>query len=388
MAFFIKRWRNSSRAPRHASGLSWFFAEFKEFIIFLKQYIQEKGYGFSSQFEKRKNTVVKSVLIKRGRSNRIFLHISVLVILTVGIIASPFISDSNPFSQNKNSLTFAQEVATTPADLQSDDVFQTHIDNVRTKTISYTVQNGDTVSTIAKKFGISEDTIRWANNLTDDSINVGDDLQILPVTGISHKVESGDTIYTIAKTYGVDAQPIADFPGNDFANPQTFSLVVGEEIIVPGGVKPEEKATPQYSAPTEGLQYYAQIPEGSSPTAGGFVWPAHGTFNQGFSWYHPGIDIGMPIGTPLVAAQTGVVAATYPTGYNTGYGTYIVIKGDNGFSTAYAHLSAIVVSPGQRVSAGSTLIGYSGLTGRTTGPHLHFEIRAPGGNVNPMSYLP
>jgi len=368
--------------PRNTS---WLIAEAALFGLFCREYVGHKNHLFSQFFEGNKNNIVKGILIKRGKSNRIFLHMSVLSILTIGVIISPMLSDSNPFSKNKNSYTFAQEVATTPETLQSDDVFQTHTNNTRTKIISYTVQAGDTISTIAKKFDLSEDTIRWENNLTGDAITVGDQLQILPVTGIAHKVQSGDTIYSIAKKYNIDAQPIADFPGNDFVNPQTFSLVAGEIVIVPGGVKPEEQVSPQYIK----TQYLAQTPpDTGAASVGGFVWPTHGTMNQYVSWYHTGIDIGIHEGTPLVAAQTGVVEGAYPSGWNSGYGTYIIIHGDNGYSTLYGHMSALNVGVGQRVVAGKTLIGWSGNTGHSTGPHLHFEVRSSSGNVNPLSYLP
>lgn len=373
------KWWNT--AP---TATSWVLKEGQEFGSFCREYSTHKATIFTSFFEGNKNNVVKRILIKRGKSNRIFLHMSVLGILTAGVVISPLLSDSNPFSKNKTTTTFAQEVATTPAVLESQDVFQTHTnDKLRTKTITYTVQKGDTVSTIAKKFNLSEDTVKWANDLSNDDITVGDTLQILPVTGIAHKVVSGDTIYTIAKKYGVDAQPIADFPGNEWANPQTFSLVAGEYIMVPDGVKPEEKAAPSYAP-----RYFAQnVPQGSVG-GGGFAWPLHGTFNQAFSWFHPGIDIGIPVGTPMVAAQSGVVEGAYNGGWNGGYGTHVIIRGDNGYSTLYGHMSALNVSVGQRVEAGKTLIGWSGNTGRSTGPHLHFEVRGASGNVNPLNFLP
>lgn len=362
-------------------SLHFLLSEAKSFLSFLKIYTYDKFRRSSGIFESNKNAVVKGILIKRGKKNRFFLHVSIMAILTVGVLISPFISETQLFSKDKSLLSFAQA----PEDsltLSQDNVFSTQSTvGIRDKTITYTVQPGDTVSTIAHKFGISTDTIKWQNDLTSDDISVGDTLEILPVTGISHKVASGDTIYTIAKKYGINAQGIVDFPFNDFANPQTFSLVTGQMIVVPNGVKPEEQAKPQYVQRT----FVASGPV--TVTGAGFTWPVHGTLNQGFYWYHTGIDLGASVGTPIVAAQSGRVAAAYSDGWNGGYGIHVIIAGDNGYSTLYAHMNGINVSAGDSVVAGKTVVGWLGLTGRTTGPHLHFEIRSSGGNVNPLNFL-
>lgn len=355
--------------------------EIKSFTRFFKIYLQDKFIFASGAFETRKNAVVKGVLIKRGKRNRFFLHLSIMVILTIGVLISPFISEAQLFGNNKDLLSFAQE-GPSSLTLAQDNVFQTQSTvGLRDKIVTYRVQKGDTISTIAKKFGISEDTIKWQNDLVSDNISIGQDLEILPVTGIAHKVSSGDTVYTIAKKYGVNAQAVVDFPFNDFANPQTFSLVTGQIVIVPDGIKPEERAKPQYVRQT----YIASGPV--TITGSGFTWPIQGTLNQGFAWYHPGVDLGAGIGTPIVAAQNGVVSQAYSGGWNYGYGIHIVISGDNGYSTLYAHMMSLNVSSGDRVIAGKTVIGWVGLTGRTTGPHLHFEIRSSGGNLNPLGFL-
>ena len=211
-------------------------SEFRHFVSFLKIYFKDKILIFSEGFEGSKNTMVRSVLIKRGKRNRLFLHLAAMAVLTAGAIVSPFISDANFFGENQN-LTFAQG---TDSSIATVDVFNTETsEKPRDKIITYRVQNGDTISTIAKRFGISEETVKWANDLRSDSITAGDELEILPVTGMAHKVIRGDTVYSIAKKYGAQAQAIADFPFNDFANPQTFSLVEGQILIVPEGVKPE-----------------------------------------------------------------------------------------------------------------------------------------------------
>lgn len=352
--------------------------EFVAYINFLQIYTRDKIFFFSEKFEANKSIVVRNVLIKRGKRNRFFLHISAMTILTLGVLVSPFIQD--PFSENNendvNVLAFTEERSLTP-----EEVFETEESvKPRSEIVTYTVQKGDTLSGVAEKFNVSSDTIRWENDIKGDSISVGDTLRILPVTGIAHKVSRDDTIYTIAKKYDANAQGIVDFPFNDFADPQTFSLVIGQIVIVPDGVQPA--AQPTY------IRRQPFIATGPVSVSGaGFTWPVRGTLNQYYSWYHQGIDIGAGLGTPIVSSTDGVVAAVYPGGWNGGYGVHVIISGSNGYTTLYAHMSGLNVSAGQSVSAGSTVLGWVGLTGRTTGAHLHFEIRGSGGFANPLSFL-
>ena len=371
----------TSRIKSIKESLKYLKNEFVSFILFLYSYTKDKVMFFSNLFEKNKNTVVKSILIKRGKRNRFFLHVSAMAVLSFGVLISPFITQQNPFSENRDLLSFAQDISGQRQSLETQDVFQTQLsDKPRSEIITYTVQKGDTLSGIAKKFGISEDTIRWRNNLRSDDLTVGDTLEMLPVTGIAHKVVSGDTIYTIAKKYSTNPQGIVDFPFNDFADPQTFSLVVGQTVIVPDGVQPE--AAPVYVA-KRGPSTVSQ----RAVSGAGFSWPINGTMNQYFSWYHKAVDLGAPIGTPVVAAHSGTISEAIAGGWNYGYGTHVIISGDNGYQTMYAHMSALNVSSGQRVVGGSTVVGWVGMTGRTTGPHLHFEVRSGGSFYDPLSFL-
>lgn len=361
-----------------SNSLSFLKREFLAYLNFLQVYIKGKVFYFSQTFESNKSIVVRNVLIKRGKRNRFFLHISAMAILTFGVLVSPFIQD--PFSQNDENavsvLSFSEERTLTP-----EEVFETQESvKPRSEIVTYTVQKGDTLSSIAEKFNVSSDTIRWENDIKGDNISVGDEIRVLPVTGIAHKVSTNDTIYTIAKKYDANAQAIVDFPFNDFADPQTFSLVVGQVVIVPDGVQPA--AQPTY------IRRQPFIATGPVQVSGaGFTWPVRGTLNQYYSWYHQAIDIGAGVGTPVVASTDGVVAAAYPSGWHGGYGTHVIISGSNGYTTLYAHLSGLNVSSGQTVRAGSTVVGWVGLTGRTTGAHLHFEIRGSGGFANPLSFL-
>src|SRR3989338_2455679 len=169
--------------------------------------------------------------MKRGRYNRSFLHFAVMVVLGIGVLLAPFLANTYPVlnSPAASNLDFQSQ---SQSIIVGEDVLKTDVSQKpRDKIITYTVQKGDTLSTIARKFGISVETIQWENNISGENITIGDELRILPVTGVSYKVDSGETIYTIAKKLDTDAQKIVNFPFNDYANPETFSLVSGQTLI-------------------------------------------------------------------------------------------------------------------------------------------------------------
>lgn len=359
---------------------------FVGFFEFLLYYARKKVIFFSVLFEKNKNILVKLFTIKRGRYNRPFLHTAAIGFLVAGVIASPFLAETFPIFAAADSQSL--EVSPTvlgESIIVGEDVFKTSVSQKpRDKVILYTVQKGDTVSTIAEKFSssdnlISADTIRWANGLTNDNITVGDELRILPVTGIEYKVTKGDSVYSIAEKLKTDPQKIVDFPFNDFANPETFALVEGQKLIVPDGVKPSAKPYIRQQV------YIAQGPVSGSSSL--FTWPARGGISQFASWYHMALDITADVGTPIVSGQDGVVTGVNIGGWNNGYGTSVWVSNGAGLESHYAHLGGVNVSIGQKVELGSTVIGQIGMTGRTTGPHVHFEIRKNGALVNPLSYL-
>lgn len=242
----------------------------------------------------------------------------------------------------------------------------------------YYVQVGDTISTIADMFGVSINTILWENSLSAYSIiRPGQKLVILPVTGLSYKVKKNDTVEKLAKTYGVLADEIIEF--NNLTEGASLSL--GQELIIPGGVPyvpPKPKAPVVKPAPSPPTQIV--IPSGA-----GYMWPTTvRRITQYFSWRHTGIDIAGPVGTPLYASNDGVVILTEKK--STGYGWQIMIDHGNGFQTRYGHTSKILVTKGQYVTKGQ-LIGLMGSTGRSTGPHVHFEFYAYGRRVNPFNYV-
>lgn len=372
-----------SKFLKAKNALSAFVRLFIAFTAFLYSYGRHHAVALVVFFEGIKDILVHFFQMKRGRYSRPFLHFATILVIGFGVMVTPLLADTFPLFANQ-----AQGLEKTPSPNSSEqsiavdtNVFQTQVSSqLRSKIIDYTVEKGDTLSSIAQKFGISEDTIKWENNLTDDNLTVGDSLKILPVTGVAVKVQPGDTVYSIAKKYASDAQKIVDFPFNDFANPETFSLVSGQILIVPDGVQPS--AQPTYSAPV-----YAAVPEYSGEVSGGFIWPIRGLLTQYFSLYHTGLDIAGPVGTPIYAAKSGVIDEA-SCGWNYGYGCHVLMDNGGGYSTMYAHMvSQPVVGVGQSVTQGQ-LIGYRGSTGRSTGPHTHFEIRIGGHVVNPLPYLP
>ena len=245
------------------------------------------------------------------------------------------------------------------------------IKNVSSDQISvYVVREGDTLSQIAKMFDVSPNTILWANDIPHkSSLKVGQKLVILPVSGIQYTVKKGDTINKIAKNFGADAGEIRDF--NDI---QDSTLSVGDVIIIPNGT---EAATPIITPIKKFIS--GIISEPSVQTDGYFIRPAKGVKTQGIHG-HNGVDFSARSGLSVVAAAQGEVLISRSSGYNGGYGSYIVINHPNGTQTLYAHLSANFVSAGDTVSRGQ-LIGNIGNTGKSTGPHLHFEIH---GAKNPF----
>jgi len=236
----------------------------------------------------------------------------------------------------------------------------------------YVVRPGDTLSDIATMFNVSVNTVVWANNLRSvRDVHPGDTLVILPVSGVEHKVVKGDTLRSLAKKYGADAEEIAQFNGLDPGS----SLAVGATVIVPGG----EISVPVVQSSG------ASAPRATVQAGGAFIPGYYGNplpgrlVTQGIHGWN-GIDIGAPRGTPIYAAASGVVVVVRSTGWNAGYGNYVVIQHGNGTQTLYAHNSRNAVVMGESVGQGQ-VIAYVGATGRSTGTHLHFEVR---GAANPF----
>jgi len=356
--------------------------EGREFFAFLFYYSKKKLLNFSVRFERNKNKLVKFFLMKRGRYNRPFLHLTTMGVLGIGVLIAPFLAYTYPiFASQNNDLNLASSSAEKQSALTGEEVFKTDISQKpRDKIITYQVERGDTLESVANKFGISDNTIRWGNNLNTDTLTVGQSLKILPVSGIAYKVQSGDTVYTIAKKFNIDPQNIVDYPFNEFAgNGVNFALVTGETLIVPGGIEPSAQQT---------IKPYVYVATGPVPvTSDGFTWPTHGIVTQFASWYHMALDIAAPIGTPLIAASSGTVDYVSVGTYDTGYGNNVWVNKGDGVRYHYAHMESVNVSVGEHVVGGQTIIGWIGVTGNTTGPHVHFEIQVSGTLVNPLPYL-
>ncbi|MCA9365399.1 M23 family metallopeptidase [Candidatus Kaiserbacteria bacterium] len=233
----------------------------------------------------------------------------------------------------------------------------------------YTVRPGDSLSQIAEMFNVTSNTILWANDISRaTAIQPGETLVILPIVGVRHVVKKGDTISTIAKKYEGDVDEILSF--NELSSAD--DIAVGDTLIIPGGA--------MHSAPT--TRYAGASPTKTSgvATGGSYSHPAPGSIRtQGIHGYNA-VDLASGHGSAIRAAAAGEVIVSKSSGWNGGYGKYIVVRHSNGAQTLYAHLSANYVGVGAWVSQGET-IGAMGSTGRSTGTHLHFEVR---GDRNPF----
>lgn len=262
---------------------------------------------------------------------------------------------------------------------------------------TYTIQPGDSVSTIAASFGLDPNYIMWNNpgvREDPDYLLVGANILIPSVNGLVYTVTLGDTLSDIAAYYQIDVQTITAFSPNQLSSPD--AVIEGMVLVLPGAVPPPPAPPP--APEPEPVIVDDPEPVGDSPpvyaaaepapqsASSGFSWPFYGNISQYFSGYHRGIDIDGfgAYGATIVAAADGVVVlAAYQ---DWGYGYHVIIEHADGSRTLYGHLSDIWVGQGQYVSQGEG-IGALGSTGYSTGPHLHFEIHI-GGPVDPLAYLP
>lgn len=354
-----------------------FFEEVKLFFSELTNYLIKNLHLSFLRFEEGKGVFVTALYRQRGRYARRLMHTGMATLAALGIMIAPAIAQEFP-GRSVNPWDLPSTTSVLSASVEDPETTTLVSDKVRDKTIKYTVQEGDTVASISQKFGVSEDTIRWQNDITKDKIKIGQILEILPITGISHKVQKGDTVYSIAKKYDTSPQALVDFPYNTFSNDETFELAIGQIIVVPDGVRP---------AVGPSIPRVRQItPDaGTVVASGSFVWPTGGTISQRFVWYHKGIDIANRAAPAILAADAGkVVGAGWLDGY--GYGNRVIIDHGNGYRTLYAHLSQVYVVSGQTVNRGA-VIGKMGSTGRSTGVHLHFEVMLNGIYLNPLNVL-
>lgn len=256
----------------------------------------------------------------------------------------------------------------------------------RTEIVTHTVQPGETISTIAQSYGISVSTILWENDLTAYSIiRPGDALRILPASGVAHEIKRGETLSSIAATYDVESDEILAYNNIDNAG----LIQVGQKLIIPGAsrqqARPAAPTQPSYSGVDVAKRVVTPIPPSAEPVGGNKMqWPTVGyTITQYFSWSHYALDIANKSGTAVYAADAGTVEVA---GWGNGYGNQIVVDHGGGKKTRYAHASKLYVKVGDTVEKGQTIMAM-GSTGRSTGPHVHFEVIINGTKYNPLDYV-
>jgi murein DD-endopeptidase MepM/ murein hydrolase activator NlpD len=272
----------------------------------------------------------------------------------------------------------------------------------RVDVITYTVQTGDTLFSIADEFSLKPETLLWGNfeTLEDNPhlLRPEQVLNILPIDGTYYQWTDGDSLNQVADFFDVDPGAILEYPGNRFdltlASIDTPAIDPGTWLIVPGGKRaikdwgpPAISRSNPASASYYGAGHCGSIYEGAIGTST-FVWPTASHTISGYSYnpgVHPAIDLAGAEGAPVYATDSGVVV--YSGWSNYGYGNLVVIDHGNGWQSAYAHLSAAGVVCGQSVFQGGS-IGAVGNTGNSYGAHLHFELVYGGAKLNPLDFLP
>ncbi len=266
-------------------------------------------------------------------------------------------------------------------------------DRPRAQVITHTVEQDETLWTIASQYDLAPETIAWSNReIIQDApwlIQPGLQLFILPVDGIYHTVRKGETPREIADEHGVDPSVLYN-EWNDLEEGEL--LEEGQLLVVPGGQGEEvtwEPPEPEPTQPQYNYQYSASTAAAPNPN-NWFILPTGSTLVSGWYFHDPGnpmhigLDYKCDLGDPLYAADSGVVTVA---GWNGGYGIMVEINHGNGFRTRYGHFNQLIVGAGQAVHQGD-IVGYCGSTGWSTGPHLHFEIRKNGVPQDPMAYQP
>jgi len=360
------------------------WSEFVDFLRFIRRYFRLRGYVWFSRFEEGKSVIVDLLYKQRGKYTRPFLHFGtialVFLVITFGPLLLSSVEEDKKAELSRGVLTTVSAYDATFQTLQAEDVRQFRSGEI----ITHVVQDGETLSGIASLYGLQPTTITWENAIDEKAkLKPGQELRILPINGVRHKVERGETIYTVAKKYGLEdaaeAQKIVNYPFNEFLNDETFELATGQFIMVPDGVKRT------VSAPATSRSRPVITPDaGSVAATGSFVWPASGRITQGYLFYHRGIDIANLGGGQILAADAGTVVTASWDG--SGYGNRVIIDHGNGYTTLYAHMRVLQVTTGQKINRGN-VIGQMGSTGRSTGVHLHFEMRQGGTQVSPLNFL-
>ncbi len=278
--------------------------------------------------------------------------------------------------------------------------------------VTYTVQSGDTLFTIALEMGLDLDDVPCAVSASftvDQPLVIGDVLSAPPANVICHEVQPGETVESIAAAYWVEPESIRALAWNQFAGqpdrplPPSTHLRVPIAALSPGytttdadlsflltmlnmpvDTSPFVVFTQKSTARTTSNAAAGPVPADWPYGSGRFTWPVYGWLSQGYRFDHRAIDVAAPQGTPVTAADRGVVLRA---GWNNqGYGRFVIIDHKIDYVTLYAHLDRVLVKEGEVVGQGQ-VIGTVGSTGNSTGPHLHFEIRDFGRLTNPLELL-
>ncbi|MFA6524490.1 MAG: peptidoglycan DD-metalloendopeptidase family protein [Candidatus Paceibacterota bacterium] len=242
----------------------------------------------------------------------------------------------------------------------------------------YVIRKDDSISKIAEMFNVSENTILWANDMKKgDKLVEGETLFILPISGVKHTVVKGQTLKGIAKLYQVDVIDIAGF--NGIAS--DTKLIVGDELIIPDAEMSDEGSNKVASKSSS----KEVIKKNTGKDLGGYFINPVPNYRRISQRIHGknGVDLAASTGTKIVATASGKVLLAR-NGYNGGYGNMTIIQHPNGTQTLYAHQSKLAVHTGDHVSQGE-VIGYVGSTGRSTGPHLHYEVHGAKNNAVSLS---
>jgi len=252
--------------------------------------------------------------------------------------------------------------------------------------VTHVVERGETPRGIAEQYGIQPETLLGGNpQLSEESslLQTGVELIILPIDGVLHDVQPGETLESLSAQYGIPVEDIIAYEPNNLEFP--YRLQPETQILVPGAVRELFVWTPPDLSSVGGTSSVGGNVQPLIVGTGTFIYPVNSSNFTQYFWYgHRGIDIALPEGSPVYASDTGTVTFA---GWNIyGFGNLIVVNHGNGFETFYAHLSSINVVPGQIVYQGN-VIGGTGDTGNSSGPHIHFEIRLNANQDDPCWYI-
>jgi hypothetical protein len=263
---------------------------------------------------------------------------------------------------------------------------------------SYTIRADDTLLSVALEMGVDLDEMACLLSpgfTWEDPLVIGDTLVVPETPFACHRVDVGETLAAIAEEYNVSAESILaegwnqldgePIVGHNLRIPLLSSFDPSRGKLVLSGGWTHAQAQPVKPGPLPRPAEAASIPADWPYGSGEFAWPVYGWITQGYRIGHSAVDIAAFQGTPVTAADRGVVIRA---GWSTvGYGQFVVIDHNIDYITLYAHLSEIYVEEGQIIGKGQ-LLGRVGSTGNSTGPHLHFEIRDFGARVDPLALLP